>query len=78
MPIFISSPTPSWSSAWNGIPGKDLLLHVHGQELAGIVTGEPEGRLGQVVGAEREELRLLRDLVCSQAALGSSIMVPTM
>ena len=41
----------------------DLVRIVCGQELAGIVTREPERHLRQVVGAEAEEFRLLRDIV---------------
>ena len=41
-----------------------------------VVAAEAEGHLGQVVGAEREELGLLGDLVGGQAARGTSIMVP--
>ncbi len=38
-----------------------LPLHVERHELRRVVTREAEGRLRQVVGAEREELRLLGD-----------------
>ena len=41
----------------------DLVRIVCGQELAGIVTREPERHLRQVIGAEAEEFRLLRDIV---------------
>ena len=56
----------------------DLLVVVSAQELAGIVAGEAEGHLGQVVGAEGEELGLLGDLVGGQSRAGISIMVPTL
>lgn len=55
----------------------NLLVVVVAQELAGVVAGEAEGHLGQVVGAEGEELGLLGDLVGSQGGAGISIMVPT-
>ena len=42
---------------------EDLLLIVGVQELAGVVTGEAEGHLGEVVCAEGEELGFLGDLV---------------
>ena len=45
----------------------DLLVVVRAEELAGVVTAEAEGHLGQVVGAEGEELSLRRDLVCGQS-----------
>ena len=52
--------------AGEGIVLVDLLVVVSAQELAGVVTGEAEGHLGQVVGAEGEELGLLGDLVRGQ------------
>ena len=54
----------------------DLVLIVRRQELSGVVAGEAEGHLRQVVGTEGEELSLLCDLVGSEAALGISIIVP--
>ena len=53
-----------------GIGLIDLLVVVVAQELAGVVAGEAEGHLGQVVGAEGEELGLLGDLVGSQGGAG--------
>ena len=50
-----------------GIGLVDLVVVVAGQELAGVVTAEAEGHLGQVVGAEGEELGLLGNLVGSQS-----------
>ena len=44
----------------------DLVVIVSGQELGGIVTAEAEGHLGQVVGAEAEEVRFLGDLAGGQ------------
>ena len=44
----------------------DLLVHVGVQELAGVVAGEAPGHLGQVVGAEAEELGLLGDDVSAE------------
>src|SRR2546428_13849902 len=52
-------------------------VHVEVGELRGVVAGEAERRLGEIVRAEREEVRLARDLVAVIAARGSSIMVPT-
>src|SRR5699024_4481280 len=46
---------------------EDLLLVVAGQEAAGVVTGEAEGHLGEVVGAEGEELGLLGYLIGGQS-----------
>ena len=45
----------------------DLLVVVRAEELAGIVTAEAEGHLGQVVRAEGEEVRFLGDLVRGQS-----------
>ena len=42
---------------------EDLRVVVGAEELAGVVAGEAEGHLGQVVRAEAEEVRFLRDLV---------------
>ena len=53
-----------------GVVLVNLVLVVSAQELAGVVTGEAEGHLGQVVGAEGEELGLLGDLVGSQGGAG--------
>ena len=53
-----------------GIVLIDLGIVVGGQELACIVTGEAEGHLSQVIGAEAEELSFLGDLVGSQAGTG--------
>ena len=50
-----------------GIVLIDLVLIVGIQELAGVVTAEAEGHLGQVVGAEAEELGFLGDLVGQQS-----------
>ena len=44
----------------------DLVVVVVAQELARVVTAEAEGHLGQIVGAEAEELGLLGDLVGGQ------------
>ena len=46
-----------------GIGLVDLLVVVVAEELAGVVAAEAEGHLGQVVGAEGEELGLGGDLV---------------
>ena len=47
--------------------GQQALGHVAGQEPAGVVPGQAQAGLGQVVGAEGEELRLPGDLVGHQA-----------
>ncbi len=47
--------------------GRDqLALLVQAEELADVVAGEPEGGLGEVVGAEGEELGHLGDLAGDQ------------
>ena len=53
-----------------GIELVDLLVVVGIQELAGIVPAEAEGHLGQVVGAEGEELGLLGDLISGEGSPG--------
>ncbi len=42
---------------------QDPGFHVERQEPAGVVPGQPERGLGEVVGPEGEELGLLRDLI---------------
>src|SRR5699024_2597499 len=54
-----------------GIVLVDLGVVVGIQELAGVVTAEAEGHLGQVVGAEAEELRFLGNLVGGEAGTGN-------
>src|SRR6266540_4990885 len=49
-----------------GVGGPQLALLVHAEELADVVAREAEGRLSQVVGAEREELGHLGDLTGGQ------------
>src|SRR5262245_25041773 len=46
-----------------GIVGQHALLEIVGQELRDVVAAVAEGHLREVVGAEREELRVLGDLV---------------
>mmetsp|Transcript_6723 Transcript_6723/g.17216 ORF Transcript_6723/g.17216 Transcript_6723/m.17216 type:complete len:986 (-) Transcript_6723:44-3001(-) len=53
-----------------GVVLEDALLEVGGQELGHVVARVPVRHLGQVVGAEREELRLLRDLRGEQRGAG--------
>ncbi len=53
----------------------DFGIIVSGQELSSIVTAEAEGHLGQVVGAEAEEVSFLGDFTGSQGCTGISIMV---
>ena len=51
------------SSEFKGILRQDLLLDVLEQELTfGVVAGISKGGLGQVVGAEAEELGTLGNL----------------
>ena len=66
--IRIRSPTPSSSITSNGLRSRTPVLEVPRQELAlGVVAGEAERRLRQVVRAEREEVGLLGDLVGADA-----------
>ena len=46
----------------------DLGVIVGIQELTSVVTAEAKGHLGQVVGAEAEEVNLFRDLVRRQSS----------
>jgi hypothetical protein len=56
---------------------EDAVLEVGREERRlHVVTGEAPRHLGQVVGAEGEELRRRRDPAGREAARGSSIMVP--
>ncbi len=48
------------------VVGQQLLLQVERQELADVVAAVAVGQLSQVVGAEREELGVLRDPVRDQ------------
>ena len=41
----------------------NLLIIIFIQEFTGIVTAEPKGHLGQIIGAEGEEFSLFGDLV---------------
>ena len=67
MPIRTSSPTPSMSSVSNGLIAEDAHLQVGGEERGlDVVAGEAPGGLGQVVGAEGEELGGLGDLAGGQ------------
>ena len=75
--ICTSLPTPTWSRLGKRIELIDLLVVVSGQELAGVVAAEAKGHLGQIVGAEGEELGLGGDLIGRQGGAGISIMVPT-
>ena len=61
--ILTSRPTPSASRVSNGRDPEDAHLEVAAEERAlDVVAGEAPGRLGQVVGAEGEELGRLGDL----------------
>ena len=57
---------PDHVNALEGIHIEDALVEVGGQELAGIVAGQAQGCLGQVVGSKREELGHLGHLVGGQ------------
>ena len=59
------------------VGGEDVGLEVGVEELARIVAREAERHLGEVVGAEAEEVGLLAISPACRAARGSSIMVPT-
>src|SRR3954470_3880164 len=50
--------------------GNDVVLHVMADERTVVVPTHAEPGLGEVVGAEREELRLLGDLVGDDASPG--------
>ena len=50
-----------------GIDREDALGDIGAEEAGGIVAADAVGGLGQVVGAEREELRGLRDVAGHQA-----------
>ena len=59
-----SRPTPSTSSDSNGVTVEDAVLEVAAEERRlDVVAGEAPRHLGQVVGAEGEELGRLGDLV---------------
>ena len=61
-----------------GVARQQMLLEVLRDELRlDVVAAEAERRLGEVVGAEAEEVGLGGDLSPVTAARGSSIMVPT-
>ena len=54
-----------------GILGEDALLDVIDQEtLLGVVTADAESGLGEIVGAEGEELGVLGDLISRQGCTG--------
>ena len=48
------------------VTGQHAALDIAAQESSGIVTGKPHGRLGEVVGAEREEFGGLGDFAGEQ------------
>ena len=61
------------------IDGENLLLRIGFEDRPGIVAAQPQRRLRQVVGAEREERRAVSPSAISaarSAARGSSIIVP--
>jgi len=55
----------------------NLFIIIGTQELSGIVTGEAEGHLGQVVGSKAEEIRFFGNFIGSQSSAGDFI-VPTL
>jgi MFS family permease len=72
-----AAPTPVAVEGLERRDAEHALLQVVGEERRlDVVAAEAPRRLGQVVGAEGEELRGLGDLVGGQGARGSSIIVP--
>ena len=66
-----SSPTPSASTVSNGLAGQQPQLEVGRHHPAlDVVAAEAEGHLGQVVGAEGEEVGHLGDLAGPQGRPG--------
>ena len=53
-----------------GVAGEDTLVDIGREEARGIVAADAQRRLRQVVGAEAEEFRLLRDLARHQRGAG--------
>src|SRR5665811_1319790 len=51
-----------------GVVLDDSLFQIVGEELAlGVIPGESQGRLGQVVGAKAEEVRVVGNMVGSES-----------
>ena len=48
----------------------EVVLDIEGQEIARIVAGEAIGRLGQVIGAEGEELGIFSDAIRDKTGTG--------
>jgi hypothetical protein len=62
-----------------GIGRQDAGFHVFDEKAGfGVVTGDAEGGLGQVVGAEGKEFGVPAIWSAVRAARGSSIMVPNL
>ena len=59
------------------IGGQNAFRRVDAEKARGVVAADAERGLGQIVGAEGEELGGFGDLAGLSAARGSSIMVPT-
>ncbi len=58
------------STLANGFFLHDLQVLIDGQEAAGVVAAHAQRGLGEVVGAEAEELGVLRDLVGDERGAG--------
>ena len=74
-PISTSWPTPSWSIDGTG-RRRGSFCDVGAEEGGDVVAAEAERHLGQVVGAEGEELGLSAISSAARAARGTSIIVP--
>ena len=59
-----------------GILRQDFLGDIVRQEAGDVVAAQAKGGLGQIVGAEAEEVGVFGDAWAISAARGSSIMVP--
>ena len=56
----------------------DLLLDVARDDpTLDVIAGEADSSLGEVVGAEREEVGVVGDTIGDEAGAGRSIIVPT-
>ena len=64
----MSWPTPVWSMEANGFFLMISVPVICAEEAAGIVAAHAETGLGEVVGAEAEELSGLRDFVGGERA----------
>jgi hypothetical protein len=71
-------PHASLIEGGEGILLEDAKLEIGRQEVVDVVARDAVGGLRQVVGAEREELGFLGDLIGGKGAAGISIIVPTL